>query len=133
GPANAARARMLADRALIGMLDIRVLQAPHIAEADDAAMTKMEQQMAAWEGEVRKSLAELKSTPGTGAAVATATAAFDRFMAANRELVMLSRRNSNVRSLALSLGRKRMVVARCDDQLRALQDALSRHSLSATR
>lgn len=132
-PANVARAQLLADRALIALLDIRVVQAPHIAESEDAAMTKMERQMAASEGTVRMALAGLKSMPGAGAQVAAATAAFDRFMAVNKELVALSRRNSNVRSLALSLGRKRMVVARCDDQLRALQDALSKRSLAATR
>ena len=45
----------------------------------------------------------------------------------------LSRRNSNVRSLALSLGRKRAVTAECDDVLLALQDTLSKHDFKATR
>jgi hypothetical protein len=43
-----------------------------------------------------------------------AAAALDRFTAINTEIVTLSRRNSNVRSLALSLGRKRTVTALCD-------------------
>ena len=62
-----------------------------------------------------------------------AAAALDRFMGINDEIVALSRRNSNVRSLALSLGRKRMVTAECEDDLRALEDALAKHEFSATR
>ena len=54
-------------------------------------------------------------------------------MAVNDEIVALSRRNSNVRSLALSLGRKRMVTAECEDELRALEEALAKHEFTATR
>jgi hypothetical protein len=57
----------------------------------------------------------------------------ERFKANNTEIVALSRRNSNVRSLALSLGRKRTITAQCDDQLRALEDALAKHEFRATR
>jgi hypothetical protein len=65
--------------------------------------------------------------------MSAATEALDRFEKINAELVTLSRRNSNVRSLALSLGRKRTVTALCDDQLRALEEALAKHAFSATR
>jgi hypothetical protein len=51
----------------------------------------------------------------------------------NAELVALSRRNSDVRSLALTLGQKRILAAQCDDQLRALQDALARRDFTARR
>jgi hypothetical protein len=37
-----------------------------------------------------------------------------------------------VRSLALTLGQKRMITAQCDEQLRALQSALARHTVGAT-
>lgn len=47
--------------------------------------------------------------------------------------VKLSRRNSDVRSLALSLGRKRTVMAVCEDQLRTLDDALAKHQFTAAR
>ena len=62
-----------------------------------------------------------------------AVAALDRFIAVNAEIVTLSRRNSSVRSLGLSLGRKRVLTAQCEDQLKALQAALEKHTLSATR
>jgi hypothetical protein len=62
-----------------------------------------------------------------------AAAALNRFTSVNTEIVRLSRRNSNVRSLALSLGRKRTVTAECDDALRALVEELTKHEMSATR
>jgi hypothetical protein len=51
----------------------------------------------------------------------------------NSEIVSLSRRNSNVRSLALSMGKKRTVTAQCDESLQALYDGLAAHHFSATR
>jgi hypothetical protein len=134
-PASAARAEAAAARAMVAVADIQVLQAPHIAEPDDEAMTKMEAQMTASESAARRALAELKGLLGSEGAshVAAAGAALDRFHAINVELIRLSRRNSDVRSLALSLGRKRTSAALCEDQLRALQEALGRHEFSATR
>ena len=60
-------------------------------------------------------------------------AALDRFLAVNAEIVVLSRRNSNVRSLALSLAQKRVLAAQCEDALRALEDALAKRGLGGTR
>ena len=55
-------------------------------------------------------------------------------MAIHAEIVALSRRNSNVRSLALSLGRKRMVTAECEDAAaRHSKQALATHEFTATR
>ena len=48
-------------------------------------------------------------------------------------IVKLSRRNTNVRSLALSLGRKRTVSATCETRLQAFETALGRHAFTATR
>ena len=90
--------------------------------------------MAASEAAARKALDTLKGLlpPAAGPQLAAAAAALDRFKAINAELVTLSRRNSNVRSLALSLGRKRTVTAECDDTLHALEEALSKHDFTAT-
>jgi hypothetical protein len=125
----------LAERAVIGVLDIQVLQAPHIASPDDAAMTRMEQQMASAEASARKALVELRAVlPAADAPrLAEAVAALDRFKAVHDELIVLSRRNSNVRSLALSLGEKRKVTAACDDLLRVLEETLAKHEFAATR
>jgi hypothetical protein len=91
--------------------------------------------MTAAEGRVRKALKDLTPLIGdqASAQLALASAAFDRFEDINREILMLSRRNSEVRSLALSLGRKRMLTAIADDQLAALEESLAKHTFTGTR
>jgi hypothetical protein len=98
-------------------------------------MSRMEADMAASESAARKAVDSLKGLlpPAAAPQLAAATAALDRFKTVNAEIVNLSRRNSNVRSLALSLGRKRTVTAEADDTLRALEDALATHDFKATR
>src|SRR5262249_56699356 len=61
------------------------------------------------------------------------TATLNRFHDVNTQLIGLSRRNSNVRSLALSLGKKRVLTARCEERLHAIQDALSKRTFAGTR
>jgi hypothetical protein len=113
--------------------EIQLLEAPHIAESDEAGMSRMEAQMVAAESAARRALESLKGLLRPGPDLGAAGVALDRFTAINTELVALSRRNSNVRSLALSLGRKRTLTAACDDSLRALQEALQKHDFTATR
>ena len=122
---NSCCAEALAGKAHAAVLEIQILQAPHIAESEDAAMTTLENRMQEQAKAARAAVDELKA-PAAGAALA-------RFMGINAEIVTLSRRNSNVRSLALSLGRKRMMTAECDADLSALEQALARHTFSATR
>ena len=132
---EACSAEVAAARARMALLEIQVLYAPHIAEAEDSAMTSMEQQMSASASMARQALNELRTalppeaTPHLGAAAA----ALDRFMSIHKQIIALSRRNSDVRSLALSLGRKRIVTAECEAQLQALEEALARHEFTATR
>jgi hypothetical protein len=132
---HAAGVDALVARAAASVLEIQVLEARHIAESDEAAMTRMESAMKASEAGARKSLDSLAAQlPRTAdQPLASATGALDRFMTANSEIVALSRRNSNVRSLALSLGKKRTVSAECQDLLQSLEDALAAHHFSATR
>jgi len=132
---NTCCAEALIAKATAAVLEVQVIQARHIAESDDAAMSQMEAEMAASHAAARKALDTLKGLlpPIAGPQLAAATDALDRFKAINAELVTLSRRNSNARSLALSLGRKRTVTAECDDTLHALEDALAKHDFTATR
>jgi hypothetical protein len=125
----------LAARSVLAVREIQVLQARHIAEADDAAMTRLEAEMSADAAAAGKNLDELsrKAPPAAKPSLADARAALDRFMSVHAEILRLSRRNSNVRSLALSLGQKRTVTAECDDLLQALQDAVAKHEFRATR
>jgi hypothetical protein len=134
-PAGRCCIESLVTGAHAALLEIRVLHAPHIAEADEAAMTQMESRMAAFEEEARRRLKRLPTllTDGAARPLADASAALEQFVIINREIVTLSRRNSNVRSLALTLGRKRTVTAACEEHLRALDEALARHEFTATR
>ena len=128
------RVKALVATAVTSVREIQVLQAPHIAESDEAAMTRMEKQMAASEAAARRTLETLSVVrPESRPHLTAATAALDRFAGLNTQIVALSRRNSNVRSLALSLGQKRNLTAACEDSLRALQDALSQRGFTGTR
>jgi hypothetical protein len=129
------RVKALAATAIGAVREIQVLQAPHIAEADEAAMTRIEKQMATEEAAARGALANLKTVAQSASRpqLDAATAALDRFMAVNTHIIELSRRNTNVRSLALALGQKRTLTAACEDRLHALQDALAKREFTATR
>jgi len=134
-PRSAVRAQLLATRVQLSVREMQALQAPHIAEADDAAMTRMEQQMAKSEAAARAALAELPPLLGSEGAseLASAREQLDRFAQTQRELITLSRTNSEVRSLAAALGEKRELTAACDAALIAIRDELAKHGSRATR
>ena len=125
----------LVARAELAVREIQILQAPHIAEPDEAAMTKLENQMTERVAATRDALKSLGA--GASAAMAkqleAASAALARFDKLSAELVALSRRNSNVRSLALALRRAPELVAACDGSLAILQEALAKEGFSGTR
>jgi hypothetical protein len=129
------RAEALAAQAIAALLEVQVMQARHIAESDEAAMSRMEAAMTASLSAARKAVDTLRGLlpPASASRLAPAAAALDTFTTTNSEIVALSRRNSNVRSLALSLGKKRTVTAECDDLLQALEDTLAKHHFAATR
>jgi hypothetical protein len=129
------RVDALAARAELAVREIQILQAPHIAEPDASTMTTIEKEMAERLGSAREALASL----GTGASAAmarqldAATATLTRFDKLSAELVALSRRNSNVRSLALALRRAPQLVAASDGSLAMLQEALAKEGFTGTR
>ncbi len=109
------KAARQAQRALAEALHIQSLHAPHIMEKMAPRMDALEKDMAAADKAVRFALAALgKDTTG-------ALAAYENFWKLTGEIVALSRQNSNVRSLALSLERKTKVLAACDEALRLLK------------
>jgi len=134
-PSAASRLELLVARALADVFEIQALHAPHISEAEDQAMTRMEQRMSVLEQDARKEVEQIGPLLAATARpqLKAAVIALDRFGEIHREIITLSRRNSDVRSLALSLGRKRMIVAQCDEQLTALQAALARHTVGGSR
>jgi len=135
GSAHSAAVDAQVGSARAAVLEIQVLQSRHIAEVDETRMTVLEQRMSAAADDARSRIARLRTLLGESGPqqLAAASDAFERFMGVNRNLVALSRRNSNVRSLALTLGRKRVVAAECLDQLRVLEENLARHGSQATR
>ena len=125
------RVEALIATAIAKVLEIQVLQAPHIADPDDRAMGRMEKSMATSEAAARNTLktlstlVDIKSQPR----VVSASTALDRFMAVNQQIISLSRRNTNVRSLALSLNQKQKVTVECENALHALRDALAKRGV----
>jgi hypothetical protein len=113
----------LAFGAQAGVLRIQTMLAPHIAEESDKKMDEIEAKMSNEDNQVRKnfdSLAALKNLHGDPDLV-KATAAYARFSDIRKNIIVLSRENTNVRSLAISLGQKRKVSLLCQDTLSALK------------
>jgi hypothetical protein len=127
--------RALVAGAVAALRDIQAAQSPHIAAADDAVMATIETRMKASDATLRGDLQMLRALvqPASQPRLTDAGTAFDRFMMVNAEIVALSRRNTNVRSLMLSLNDKGKVTSACETSLRALQDALARRGPSASR
>jgi hypothetical protein len=127
--------KAIAAEAVSSVRQIQALQAPHIAEASDAVMTKIEHQMKGPEASAGSALHVLSGLcdPGSKPHLEAARDALDRFMAVNVRIVDLSRQNSNVQSLALALGQRRTLSAACEERLNALQDALAKRGFTATR
>lgn len=129
------RVDALVARAELAVREIQILQAPHIAEPDEATMTKIEKEMADRLGAARAALETLGAgaTPAMARQLEAANVALGHFDKLSAELVTLSRRNSNVRSLALALRRAPQLVAACDGSLALLQEALAKQGFSGTR
>jgi hypothetical protein len=134
-PKNRCRVESLAKSAVVAVREIQVLLAPHIAESEDSVMTGFEKEMAEREATARSALTALSGLidPKLRATLADATAALDRFKGIQNQILALSRRNSNVRSLALTLGDGRVLTASCEASLGTLQGALAHEGFKATR
>lgn len=132
---SACQVQLILANAVAAMRGMQVLQAPHIAEPQDAEMVRLEQEMAALEATIRAALEELVPLLPSDAEsrLAPAQATLDAFLALHGEILALSRRNTNVHSLALTMGQKRMLAASCEDGLRALQSALAKRELGSRR
>jgi len=126
GSPDAKRVVLLASGARIGVLRIQTLLAPHIAEESDAKMDRLEASMAREATEVRKDLDALAALPALkgDADLAAAAASFARYGEVRARILALSRENTNVRSLSLSLDQKRKAMILCLDALNALRQAI---------
>ena len=129
-----APARHLADSARIAAWRLLTRLPPHIAEEDEQKEDAMEVLMAADDAQVRKSLAALAALPKftNDPALATATARYAEFSQLRTQILALSRENTNVRSLSLSLNQKRKIMLVCQDTLDALQRAIAAEPITGT-
>lgn len=111
------------------------LEAPHINEAQDKKMDELETLMGTNEKKVRSALRNLSRLTDQhgGIILNDALSAFSKFMEVHKEVLRLSRMNTNIKSLELSLGRKRKVAAQCEEILNSLQDTVQGRSFKATR
>lgn len=135
GDAEERQVASLVSKATIAALKLYNLHGPHIIEPDFAKMDQLEARMQAEEAKVRQSLAVLAELVGPDKAdtVMPATTAFAEFIAVTNQVVQLSRLNSNIKSMELSMGRKRTIAAQCDDALAALQEAVHQKAFKATK
>jgi hypothetical protein len=124
--ADAKQVLPLAYGARLGVLRIQAMLAPHIAEESDAKMDQMEVSMSQEETQIRKDLSGLAglSKLASDPDLATATASFARYGELKARILPLSRQNTNVRSLALSLNQKRKAMTVCLDALNALKQEI---------
>jgi len=116
----------LASGARVALLRLRVLLPPHIAEERAEEMDRLETAMSAEERRAAAALEQLAALPGLAGspALAQARARLAELLALKARILALSRENTNVTSLALSLGQQRKLMAACVDALNALQQAV---------
>jgi hypothetical protein len=126
------RAMLLAAGAQSGALRIQSLLPPHIAQASETRMDELESKMAEEDQTIRLNLAELATINGPSGRgdLAAASAAYDRFGGIRKEILLLSRENTNVRSLDLSLNQKRAAVLQSQEALAALERAVKAESVT---
>jgi hypothetical protein len=134
-PKDRCRIEGLIGKAVLAVREIQLLYGPHIAEPNDVAMTSIEQEMANLDANARDAITSLTQLVPRGVrpALSVALSALDRFRDISHQIVALSRRNTNVRSLKLSLQTKPALTAACDESLRSLQELLTKEDIKATR
>lgn len=132
--ANAAdvNAIRLADAVRIAALHIQTLLPPHIAEENDQKMDEMEARMSREDRDVRKNLEALAAMPNLSGNpdLQTANSSYARFSEIKAQILKLSRENTNVRSLSISLNQKRKVTLVCQDALAALKNAIQQEPIT---
>ncbi|MDP1825834.1 MAG: hypothetical protein Q8L48_21405 [Archangium sp.] len=108
--------------AAVAALRIHSLLAPHIASADEAEMTKLEEQLRGLGSIVEQALANSRKSPPPAARERAAEAweAWARYQHLNTEIVKLSRLNTNVLSYDISVHEKRKVMIAAQNALAGL-------------
>jgi hypothetical protein len=116
----------LAYQVEISGLRLQTLLPPHIAEEGDRKMDELEALMSKEDRLIHKNLDELMAFPkvNRNADLAAAVSSYARFGKIKTQILALSRENTNVKSLSISLNQKRKVMLLCQDTLDKLQQAI---------
>ncbi|MEC4750091.1 MCP four helix bundle domain-containing protein [Methylomicrobium sp. Wu6] len=117
------KAVMLSYEALTAGLKVFALHKIHIEESDDQAMDQIEQRIKSYDESAGKALGSLHSLAGLSNVedLQAAETAYVRFMDLTREVLRLSRMNTNIKSAELSLGKKRLIASQCLEILTTFQ------------
>jgi len=123
---EAKRLMLLASVADSAALRIQTLLPPHIAEESNQKMDDLEALMAKDDQKIRRGLADLNTLlkPTESPDLKTAVSAYDRLSQIRAQILKLSRENTNVHSLAISLDQKRKAMLACQAALAALEQAI---------
>jgi hypothetical protein len=110
----------------ISGLRLQTLIPPHIAEESDHKMDELEALMSKEDKQIRKNLDELTALRNLNqkANLAEAISSYAAFTKIKTQILALSRENTNVKSLSISLSQKRKVMLLCQDTLNKLQRAI---------
>lgn len=112
-------------RASVAALRSQSLLFVHIPSADDAEMTRLEQQMRDLNGEVERCLSTARESGQPGLEqLASTSEAWSEYQRLAAEVVRLSRQNSNVISTDVSVHEKREAMKACLSALSALSAAV---------
>jgi hypothetical protein len=131
-PSDDVKIVRLADDARIGAWRLLALLPPHIAEESDEKMDALEAEMAKQDQQVRFCLDALAALPGLSGNedLMAATARYARLGELRTQIVKLSRENTNVRSLSVSLTEGRRVMLTCQAALASLRQAVEHEPIA---
>ena len=128
---EARRIMLLAAGAQSGAWRIQALIPPHIFEENDAKMDQLEARMADEDRSIRSDLDGLATLLGPKDPILeTVTAEYARFIELKTTILELSRQNTNVRSLFISLNQKRSAMESCLSALAAVEQAIQDEPLA---
>jgi hypothetical protein len=126
---------MLSYEALTASLKVFALHKPHIEEANDQEMDKIEQSIKSYDESARKAFGSLRSIADLrdNEDLKNAETAYGRFMNLTGEVLRLSRMNTNIKSAELSLGKNRLISSQCQVILATLQETIQAQQFNAAR
>jgi hypothetical protein len=128
---QARKVLLLAANAQSGALRIQALLPPHISEESNKKMDELEGRMANEDRKVRSDLKELAALLRSGRPdLEMAASSYAQFTELKTQILELSRQNTNVRSLIISLNEKRKAVEICQGTLEALKKAIQEELLA---